>query len=429
MAKTYTAALAALNNADYNTTVGGQLERIEDSKVVLAYKANEFKLVDNADVAIDTVAKAINAIPFKNILDLTITQAQTTLDEGYYKGGTIKVGNLEEGAGYDLQAKTWTPTESEKVIQPDEGYYGLSSVTVAKIPSQYKDLTQQNLSANLVLSTGVFIDKTTGLPVSGSIPDGMIVHTFTTDYSSYHSESPLYTDYIDLNVRSTTATATPTEEAQTITGDGAFLESVTVEAIDKPKYLAQWTANGTATSDQILLNQIAYVNGVEITGTMPNNAAFTGTDPDNTKQYVLTTEDDLETVFDIPQGYHPYATQVLIHGENKTVTPTKDNQTIEATSGKALHKVTVTGMPGVYIDAAPVTTLTATPSQVRASSKFVGVAGIVETGTMLDSTRSSVANILNMSASGLTIQTYTAGYTEAGSVVLDATLYNALATI
>lgn len=36
-----------------------------------------------------------------------------------------------------LQAKSATPTESEQVIEPDSGVYGLSKVTVGAIDSEY----------------------------------------------------------------------------------------------------------------------------------------------------------------------------------------------------------------------------------------------------------------------------------------------------
>ena len=435
MAKTPAVALADLKKTpqEYPETVAGQLQRIEDSKVVIAAKAHELTLTDSADVTIDRAAIAISDIIMQGAYNKTLTETVNYLPEGYYTGGTITVGQISDG--YYLQEKSWTPTEAPKTLEPDDGFYGLSKVTVAAIPSKYKDLTNQTITAADVLSPAKFIDKNTGNVVTGTMPDrGELNLALTIDDGDYgvgDADTAGYYNSVYVHVRSTEMEATPSEQEQVIedTLDSLYLTKVTVKAIDKPKYLTQWTADGTATSDQILLNQIAYVNGAKITGTMPNNAAFTGTDPDNTKQYVLTTEDDLETVFDIPQGYHPYATQVLLHGENKSVTPTATNQTVTATSGKVLHSVTVQGMPGVYINAAPITNLTAAASRVRASDKFIGSAGLVETGTMPDATHTKVTNILNMTASGLTVHTYTAGYTEAGSVVLDATLYNALAAI
>ena len=45
--------------------------------------------------------------------------------------------NVSGGGSPTLQSKTATPTTSQQVIQPDNGYDGLSQVTVNAIPSQY----------------------------------------------------------------------------------------------------------------------------------------------------------------------------------------------------------------------------------------------------------------------------------------------------
>lgn len=56
-----------------------------------------------------------------------------TLSEGYYPGGTIKA--IPGGGNYTLQAKgPIAPTDTEQIITPDSGFYGLSSVKIAAAP-------------------------------------------------------------------------------------------------------------------------------------------------------------------------------------------------------------------------------------------------------------------------------------------------------
>jgi hypothetical protein len=60
------------------------------------------------------------------------------------------------------------------------------------------------------------------------------------------------------------------------------------------------TSDATANQAEILLSKTAYVNGVKLTGTMPNNGAVTGT---------ISTKDGQYT---IPQGYHDGSGKVSI---------------------------------------------------------------------------------------------------------------------
>jgi hypothetical protein len=60
------------------------------------------------------------------------------------------------------------------------------------------------------------------------------------------------------------------------------------------------TSDATAAQAEILLGKTAYVNGVKLTGTMPNNGAVTGTISTKAQQYT------------IPQGYHDGSGKVSI---------------------------------------------------------------------------------------------------------------------
>lgn len=61
-------------------------------------------------------------------------------------------GSMSETEGAKPQAKSVTPTKSQQVVTPDDGYNYLSQVTVAAIPSQYITTTDANATADDIKS-------------------------------------------------------------------------------------------------------------------------------------------------------------------------------------------------------------------------------------------------------------------------------------
>lgn len=131
------------------------------------------------------------------------------------------------------------------------------------------------------------------------------------------------------------------------------------------------TSDATAGAAEILATKTAYVNGVKLTGTMPNRGAVTGTIATKAQQYT------------IPQGYHDGSGKVSIssteqakliatnirqgvtilgvegsmsgtedvNAQSKTVTPTTSAQTILPDTGyNYLSQVTVNAIPYVETD-------------------------------------------------------------------------------
>lgn len=62
------------------------------------------------------------------------------------------------GGNYNLQAKSVTPTKEQQSVTPDQGYYGLSGVTVGAIPENYQDVSATTAAPADVLANKVFID-------------------------------------------------------------------------------------------------------------------------------------------------------------------------------------------------------------------------------------------------------------------------------
>ena len=184
MPKTKTEALEALNKnpQEYAATIAGQLERIEDSKIVIVSKVNELGLNTESDITIDDAALAINEIVLRSD-DLTLETNKMSLPEGYYKGVDILLGDVSEE--YELQERTVTPTKGEQIIQPEDGFYGLSKVTVDAIPAAYQDVTSVTATADKVLVGSKFVDAN-GQVVDGAMANnGKVEKTLDVNNTSF----------------------------------------------------------------------------------------------------------------------------------------------------------------------------------------------------------------------------------------------------
>ena len=203
-----------------------------------------------------------------------------TVPAGYHDGkGTVSV---------TVEAKSATPTKEEQTVTPTEGSL-LSSVTVGAIPAEYVDTTDGTATAAQIL-TGrtayVAGEKVTGTMPNNS-PAATVLDTETASYTipaGYHDG----TGSVSLSLE--TKSATPTKAQQTIEpSEGKVLSQVTVEAIP-----AQYvdTSSGTAAAGDILTGKTAFVNGVAVTGSMPNNGATN-----------LTIDGMQATSVSVPAGY------------------------------------------------------------------------------------------------------------------------------
>ena len=116
--------------------------------------------------------KVEGTMPVNGAVDGAISTKDGTVNvpEGYTPGGSVGISNTEkakiipnnirqgvtvlgvEGAmssteGLKSQAKEVTPTKSEQVVTPDNGYNALSMVTVGEIPAAYITTTDANATA------------------------------------------------------------------------------------------------------------------------------------------------------------------------------------------------------------------------------------------------------------------------------------------
>jgi hypothetical protein len=240
--------------------------------------------------------------------------------------------------------------------------------------------------------------------------NGAVDKTLTTEDASYTVPAGYHSGAGTVKIVPEEKSTTPTKAVQNIVAtNGKVLSKVTINAI--PDNFVD-TTDATATAEQILEGETAYVGSDKVEGTMPNNGAVSSTlDATNGKQS-----------YTIPAGYHDGKGAVSIVLEQKSATPTKNAQSITPATGKVLSKVTVEAIPAAYQD---VTSVDAEAAHVLDGKKIVTADGTVVTGSMANN------GAISGSIDGLTTMSFTvpAGYTTGGTVTLTSDIEDALAAI
>lgn len=175
-----------------------------------------------------------------------------------------------------MQSKTVTPTKANQQITADEGYYGLSDVTVNAIPDSYQNVTSVTAAAGDVLTGKVIVDKT-GKQIAGTMPNnGAVEKTLDVTTPSYTVPAGYHNGKGVVKIVTEQKTATPTKAEQNITPTaGSVLSKVTVAAIPA-KY--QDVSSVTAAAGDILAGKkIVSSTGAVVEGTMANNGAIAKT--------------------------------------------------------------------------------------------------------------------------------------------------------
>lgn len=143
--------------------------RIEAARNTLRSKAVSLG-ISTSTAKLDELAAAYNAIVNNGSVSAQIKEGETyTIARGWHDGGTVK--GIAGGGSYSLQAKgPITPLKERQTITCDSGYYGLSSVIIGEIPSNYNDTSSVTAQASQVLSMKVFV-AADGTVTVGTMPD------------------------------------------------------------------------------------------------------------------------------------------------------------------------------------------------------------------------------------------------------------------
>lgn len=369
-------------------SVVSEITRIQDDRNTLRNWTVSAGLTDST-ADLDDIAEAVSGIEVKGGVNAEVQEGQTyTIPKGYHDGSGTVAG-VAGGGNYSLQTKTVTPTKAQQTISSDDGYYGLSSVTVNSIPEAYQDVTSVTASAEDVLANKVIVDST-GKIVTGTMTNnGAVSQTLNTTTKSYTIPKGYHSGTGKVQIVTEEKTATPTEEIQNVTpSNGKVLSKVTVNPI--PSNYAS-VDDVTVSADKMLSGTTALGkdgdgNAITVTGSIPTVSSVTvasGTIANNDTSTFKVT------------GAYAEGNKYL------------------STTGNVTAKVAKTQFG------------TATTANVLSGATFTSSNGIKQTGAMTNNGDTSGT------FDGLTTLSYTipSGYTTGGSVSLTDDIEKALAAI
>lgn len=400
------------------TMVATEIARIQTDRNTIRTKLTDLGLATST-ASLDACATAIEGIENRGAVSATVMEGSSyTIPKGYHNGSGTVAG-VAGGGNYTLQSKSITPTKKEQNVTSDDGYYGLSAVTVAAIPEAYQDVSSTTAAAGNVLAGKVFVTKEGAVTTGTMVNNGAVSKTLTPSDTSYTVPAGYHSGSGKVQIVTETKSVTPAESAQDVTPTtGKALSKVTVGAI--PAKYADAT-DVSVTADKLLKDETAIGWDAEtkapvtVTGTMPNNGTAS------------KTLDTATTSYTIAKGYHSGSGKVSISVETKSATPAEASQDITPTTGKVLSKVTVARIPTKYADA---TGMTATAAGMLADTTAIGwdstkSVPVKLTGTMANNGSTS-ATIDGLTQTSVTIP---AGYTTGGTISLTDDIYEALAAI
>ena len=196
-----------------------EITRLQGLKAAIRSKLVGMGIISSGSATLEECKDAIEGIADNGAVDKEISEKTDTytVPKGYHNGsGSVKIADAEQakiisgniksgitilgvagsyaGEAAKLQHKSVTPTESEQTVVADEGYTGLSDVTVEAIPDNYADISGTTASSADVLATKVFVGSdgeqaagtmTNNGAVSKQI-DGMTETSYTIP-AGYHS--------------------------------------------------------------------------------------------------------------------------------------------------------------------------------------------------------------------------------------------------
>lgn len=287
-------------------------------------------------LTLDQMANDLKAIANRTSSDLTVSGATITVPAGNYKSQATK--SISNGS-----AKT--PT-----------------TTITKNPTISVD-TSGKITASVSGTQNVTPTVTAGYVSSGTAGTITVSGSATSQLTTQAAK-----------------TVTPTKSAQTAVSSGVYTTgAITVAAIPN-EYIT--TNDATASSDEIMSGETAYVGGSKVTGTF-------------TIDTELTAQDNLISQIQTALQNKASASEPVLQA--KTVTPSTSSQTVKPDAGYA-------GLSQVTVDA--ITTATqATPSITVNTSGLITASATQTAGYVSEGTKSSTKQLTTQAAKTVTPST------------------------
>ena len=273
-----------------------EISRLQTARNTIRNKMVALGLGSSTDL-LDDLADEIDGISNQGAVTATVQEGDTyTIPAGYHNGsGTVS--GVSGGGNYQLQSKSVTPTKSTQSVTADNGYYGLSGVTVAAIPEAYQDVSSVTAAAGDVLATKTFVTSN-GTVTAGTMTNNGAVSKVldaTSNNQSYTVPSGYHNGSGTVSIVLEEKSATPSGSSQNITPtSGKVLSKVTVGAI--PAKYADTTGDDAVAANILYgkkAHSISSGSAVALTGSMTNNGAITA-----------TIDGLVTTSYTVPAGYH-----------------------------------------------------------------------------------------------------------------------------
>ena len=255
-------------------TVEEKLLSKQNSRNIIRAKLVECGLATSTD-KLETLATIIDNIVNRGAVSVNIKEGETyTIPAGYHNGaGTVS--GIAGGGDYKLEpTRTVTPTKQQQAITPASGFYGLEGVTVLSIPEIYQDVSSVTAAAGDVLAGKVIVLADGSIVAGTMVNNGAVTKVLDAATVSYTVPKGYHSGTGKVSITLETKTVTPTKATQNVTPTaGKVLSKVTVNPIPD-EYIK--TDDATASAGDILDGETAYIDGVKVEGTMPNNGAVSG---------------------------------------------------------------------------------------------------------------------------------------------------------